>query len=44
MPEEKAVFIEAFGWFPWYFVLLLGFFFTFSFRMLRGSREYKVKG
>lgn len=44
MPEEKAVFIEAFGWFPWYFVVLLGLFFVFSYWMLRGSREYKMRG
>ena len=44
VPEEKAVFIEAFGWFPWYFVVLLGLFFVFGYGMLRGSREYKMKG
>ena len=41
---EKAVFIEAFAWFPWYFLILLCVFFTFSVWMLRGSKDYKLTG
>jgi MFS family permease len=39
---EKIVFVKAFGWFPWYFLITWVTFFAFSAWILRNTKPYKL--
>ena len=41
---ERVVFIETFGWFPWYFLFILALFLTWGAWFLRDSGEHRKKG
>ena len=41
---ERVVFIETFGWFPWYFLFTLVLFLIWGAWSLRDSSEHRKKG
>ena len=41
---ERAVFIESFGWFPWYFLLMLILFLALGGWLLRNSDDHRQLG